>query len=258
MKEFYIFGRPIKTRIGNLHFLTVSEYYDFVMNGYMEALVLNKQDLLKRLKQISSFDENINVIIDVLSRTNLFDFLNIVYEFDVNSEIEDNYVRGLGLVDLYNTFVKMFEFCFKEDVFHRIADNDEFEMYRDMILEINNFPIEKPNPNPEIERFNQLRRLVQKSKGESVTFEAMYTSVGLAFGKDPDDMTLYKFYKYFDRLSQFKNYDTTTLFATVSSDVKIEPWFKSFEEKKNEMQTISEEELFAKAKTSKENKEELK
>lgn len=92
---------------------------------------------------------------------------------------------------------------------------------------------------------------MQKSKGESLTFEAMYTSVGLAFGKDPDDMTLYKFYKYFDRLSQFKNYDTTTLFATVSTDVKIEPWFKSFEEKKNEMQTISEKEVFDKVKVTK-------
>ncbi|HHY96860.1 MAG TPA: hypothetical protein GYA04_02370 [Acholeplasma sp.] len=112
-----------------------------------------------------------------------------------------------------------------------------------MICEINCIDFERPNPNPEIERFNQMRRLMQKNKGESIDFESMYTSVGLAFGKDPDDMTLYKFHKYFARLAQFKNHDTTVLFRTVDNNVKIEPWYKIIEEKKKQLQTISEDML---------------
>ena len=61
-------------------------------------------------------------------------------------------------------------------------------------------------------------------------------------------MTLYKFYKYFDRLSQFKNYDTTTLFTTVSSDVKIEPWFKSFEERKMKCKQLAKKNCLPKLK----------
>lgn len=245
LKEFYILGRPIKTKIGKLYFITVGEYYDFIKKGYLNSLVLTKNDLLIKFKELEKYDENIKILTDILSEMSLFDFLKFIESFSTldENEKQHSYIYILGLYDLYLNFKGMFEFCFKEDVFDKISNNEEFEEYRDLIVEINCIPYEKPNPNPEIEKFNQMRRLIQKHKGESIDFESMYTSVGLAFGKDPDDMTLYKFNKYFSRLAQFKNYDTTTLFATVSSEVKIEPWYKVIKEKKNEQQTITEEEL---------------
>lgn len=245
LKEFYIYGIPIDTKVGKLHFMTVREYYDFIKEGYLNSLVLTKDDLLNKFIMLEKFDENLKVLTEILSEMNLFDFLKFIEGFSTidENQKQQSYVHVLGLFDLYLNFRKMFEFCFKEDVFSKISNSEEFEEYRDLIIEINCIPYEKPNPNPEIEKFNQMRRLIQKHKGESIDFESMYTSVGLAFGKDPDDMTLYKFNKYFSRLAQFKNYDTTTLFATVSSDVKIEPWYKAIEEKKIEQQTIAEEEL---------------
>lgn len=246
LKDFYIYGRPIETKIGKLHFITVGEYYDFIKEGHMNCLILTKEDLINSLKQIEQLDNNIKTIIYILSEVGLFEFIKQLQQHDIDSKRKDSYFHILGLCDLYIKFKNMFEFCFKEDVFDKISTSEEFEAYRDLIMEINCFPNEKPNPNPEIEKYNQMRRFLQQQKGEGITFEAMYTSVGLAFGKDPDEMTLYKFNKYFNRLAQFKSYDTTTLFATVSSDVKIESWYKTIEEKKNDLQTITEEELKSK------------
>ena len=245
LKEFYIYGIPIDTKIGKLHFMTVREYYDFIKEGYLNSLVLTKDDLLNKFIMLEKLDENLKVLTEILSEMNLFEFLKFIEGFSTidENQKQQSYIHVLGLFDLYLNFRKMFEFCFKEDVFSKISNCEEFEEYRDLIIEINCIPYKKPNPNPEIEKYNQMKRLIQKHKGESINFESMYTSVGLVFGKDPDDMTLYKFNKYFSRLAQFKNYDTTTLFATVSSDVKIESWYKVIEENKEELQTISEEEF---------------
>jgi ABC-type uncharacterized transport system ATPase subunit len=67
---------------------------------------------------------------------------------------------------------------------------------------------------------------MKKRKGEEITFETMYTSVWLYIGHVPDELTLYQFHALFSRVAQFKNYDTSTLFATVSKDAKIDPWYK--------------------------------
>lgn len=243
LKEFYIYGRPIETRIGKLHFITVGEYYDFILEGHFSHLTLDKRDLIKRINEMVNNSSDVKPITDAIGNITLFDFVMIMGSKEIKTESEDSYIKLLKLDKLYDGFRELFKFCFKEDVFFKISTSEEFEFYRDLIVEINCIPYEKPNPNPEIERYNQMKRLMQKNKGESINFESMYTSVGLAIGKDPDDMTLYKFNKYFNRLAQFKNYDTSTLFATVSKDAKIEPWYKVIEDKEETQQTISEEEL---------------
>ena len=55
-------------------------------------------------------------------------------------------------------------------------------------------------------------------------------------------MSIYSFNKIFQRIGQFKNYDTSTLFATVSQDVKIDAWYKSTDIEK-ELAYITEEQL---------------
>lgn len=225
--------------------MTVGEYYDFVTKGYLNVLTMTKNELFAKLKNIEQLDQGIETILSILSSVSLFEFLNIMKRYPIEDEKQrqNSVIHLIGLYDLYVTFKDMFEFCFKEDMFDKISSSEEFEMCRDLIIEINCIPYEKPNPNPEIERYNQMKRLMQKNKGESIDWESMYTSVGLALGRDPDDITLYKFHKYFERIAQFKNYDTSTLFATVSDKVKIEPWFKKIEYEEDAPLTISEEQL---------------
>ena len=50
----------------------------------------------------------------------------------------------------------------------------------------------------------------------------MFTSIEAITGRDPNEMTIYRFHKLFERICQIKNYDTSTLFATISSEAKID------------------------------------
>ncbi len=56
-------------------------------------------------------------------------------------------------------------------------------------------------------------------------------------------MTIYQFNKAFDRISVFKNYDTSTLFKTVDVEGKIDitPWYSEIKKKKPS--SITDEEL---------------
>ena len=92
--------------------------------------------------------------------------------------------------------------------------------------------VEKPNPNPEIERRNQLKKLLQQE--QKITFESMFTSIEALTGRDPNKMTIYRFNKLFDRVAQVKNYDSATLLSTAYKDVKVEPWYKEIAVEKKE------------------------
>lgn len=244
LKPFYIYGRPIETPIGKLRFLTVGEWYDFVVEGYLSALLMEKQELEAKLKPLVDLDDGVKTIFDILQQSEYFAFLfNIgVLIDDGGFDLKSSYIYMLGIAHLYEATKKMLEFCFGEDVFNKISNQEEFDFYRDLIVETNCISHEKPNPNPEIEKFNKLKRLMNKNKGHTVDWESMYTSVGLEIGKDPDEMTLYKFHKYFARIAQFKNYDRSVLYSVVS-DNKVEPWYQAIEDKKEELQTISEDKL---------------
>lgn len=214
-----------------------------MIDGYLSVLLIDKQQIINNLKRFVLIDGNVQQIIDILSESDFFSFLKMVGELinNENFDLENSYIYTLGIVDLYYKIVDMFKFCFKEDVFDKISNNEEFEEYRDLIMEINCIFYEKPNPNPEIEKFKRYERIMQEKKHGKVTFESMYTSVGLALGKDPDYMTLYKFHKYFERLMQFKNNEATTLFATVSDKIEIVPWYQHIE--KEEEEYITEQQL---------------
>lgn len=126
--------------------------------------------------------------------------------------------------NLYQNYKDLFYLCFGEDVFHKIADDKELQYYLDLIKRMNHLRYEKPSSNPEIERFNIMKR---KNNKDGVNFEAVYTSVWIATGSKPSDMYIYEMYALFYRECQFKGHRLTSLFATVAKDQKIESWCKS-------------------------------
>jgi hypothetical protein len=56
-------------------------------------------------------------------------------------------------------------------------------------------------------------------------------------------MTVLQLYSVFYRLGAFKNYETTTLFATVSGDVKIESWSKKIDMYERETSRIKKQDF---------------
>lgn len=244
--ELYILGNPIDTRIGKLYPVKIKDYYEFLKHQY--TLLFEIDDLVKIFKMICQQDSSYNFFVNYLKSSNLFDFL-CLFKQDEPREIKWMY-------EFYIKFKELFQFCFKEDVFDLIQSNEEFEEYRELIKNVNYIKVEKPNPNPEIERRNKLKRLLEQNRNDNITFEAMFTSIEAITGRDPNEMTIYRFHKLFERICQIKNYDTSTLFATISSEAKIEPWYKDIAISAKNENYITEEQL-RKAKLNKKLQQDL-
>lgn len=203
IRDLYILGQPIDTNIGKIHFLTVKEYTEFTKYiPYLEAEKFEVIDYIKKL------DKSVGKTLEDAS------FLEIIH--------------GLkNALELYSMFKGLFQLCFKNDVFDLIGSDEEFEHYRDLIRKMNGVQHEVKNPNPEIQYFNDLKKKYDKKKSNgNISFESIYTSVWLQSGINPNELTVYQLYALFSRITQFKNYDTTVLYNSVSGEVPIEAWYK--------------------------------
>ncbi len=200
IKEFYILCEPIETRIGTIRFFKVNEYLQLAK--YMQLIFLTKKDLLKGMPKD---------VKDQFAEVSFLDLIKYLSNQDFN---------------LYQNYKDLFYLCFGEDVFRKIADDKELQYYLDLIKRMNHLRYEKPSSNPEIERFNIMKR---KNNKDGVNFEAVYTSVWIATGSRPSDMYIYEMYALFYRECQFKGHKLTSLFATVAKDQKIESWCKSID-----------------------------
>ena len=232
IEEFYILGVPIKTKIGILYPIYMSHYW--IIDKYIYVLALEKEDVLAHLGNLSKINEDFDILFDCAKAIGLYELV---------CSFKSNEYEGFFLNDLYKQYKELFEFCFREDVFDKIQNSEELEHYIGIIKGLNDIKYNKPNPNPEIAKFDMLERQLQEAKGEIVTFEAMYTSNLITSGVHPNKMTVYQFNKAFDRLGQFKNYETTTLFKTVDVENKIdiELWYSEI--KKKEPNIITGEQL---------------
>lgn len=240
IKEFYIIGDPIDTELGALYPIRIKDYPYFIK--HINTVLFDKRDLLFFLNGAAAQNNEMQPLLDLANEMSLFDF--IMY---FSGEI----YNGSFLYELYEQYKGLFKFCFRNDVFDKIPNNDEFEFYISLIKDFNDLNQEKISHNPEIARFDRMKRLLAEAKGESITFEAMYTSILLSSNTHPNDMTLYQFNKAFDRITQYKANDTTTLFSTVSNEVDIIPWYGS---KPKETKSFITEEQLNQARANKQNK----
>lgn len=219
IKELYVLGQPIDTKIGQLHFVKVKDYPKFVK--YTPYLELDKITILKAIAKIDK---------DIVKEMKDVSFLTLI------TELKD-------VFEVYDVFRDLFLYLFEEDVFDKVESDEDLEYYKDLIRKMNNLSHEEKNPNPEIQYFIELKKKYKqnKSNGE-ISFESIYTSVWTHLGISPDNLTIYQMYALFSRIGQFKNYETTTLYSTVSGEVKIEPWYKHIDlNKKDEEKTSLDE-----------------
>ncbi len=232
IEEFYILGVPIKTRIGILYPIYMSHYW--IINKYIHVLALEKDDVIQYLSTLSTINEDFET---------LFDCAKVIGLYELICSFKSDEYEGFFFNDLYQQYKELFTFCFREDVFDNIQDSEELKHYIEIIKGLNDIKYNKPNPDPEMARFDEMERQLQEAKGEVVTFEAMYTSNLITSGIHPNEMTVYQFNKAFDRIGQFKNYETSTLFKTVDIENKIDIEFWYSEIKKKEPLSITKEEV---------------
>jgi succinate dehydrogenase flavin-adding protein (antitoxin of CptAB toxin-antitoxin module) len=233
--DLYVLGddkNPIETPIGECRFVKVHEWSKLLIYG--QWLSRSKYDLLNEIEGLDEDKKKQMTIL--LSKIPMFDF---IMEF-----------KQWGFYNIYNEIFEFFFNKYEEDkknninMFDKIINQDEFEKYIQLIKNINCIrENEKPNPNPEIEKFNRYKREKDEKSSCKITFESMYTSVWTELGTNPSEMTIYQFNKVFDRIKIFKTYDATTLFSTVSNDVKIIQWCSEEENEKDTRKRMSMEEI---------------
>jgi hypothetical protein len=218
IKEFYILGLPIDTDIGQCEFIKVKEYPDYFAD--LQIMSLNKLHIIYKYHEINKNHEFDDVIKE-LEKLTLFEIVTGI------PEIQMAY---------YRVFLKVFG---NEEALYKI-NNQNFDYYRKLIMDMNCVKEEVINPNPEIQRFIEKSKRVKQQESEPLTFADIVSSVvgynGLSY-RDINEMTVYQLYMTFHRIAQIKGYDTSTLFATVSTEkIKIESWCKHinlFEEEKH-------------------------
>lgn len=216
--KFYILGLPIETEIGICNFLKVKEYPDYFMD--LQVLGMTKNHVISEYTKVNK-DGNLDELIEELYRVELPE---IVFGIP---EIKESYIR---------IFSKVFN---NEDAFGLLTDQN-FSYFRLLIMTMNGMKEEAVNPNPEIQKAIERSKRVKGREGDKFEFADMVTSIvgfnGLTYDAI-NEFSIYQLYMTFYRISQIKNYDTSTLFATVSTEkIDIESWSKHinmFEEDKH-------------------------
>lgn len=227
-KELWILENPVETEIGSCKFIKVKDYEKLLL--FSSVLQIDKQKSIQFIKDNYNTMPEIDQVVESL---NALPFIQIIKE-----------VKWLGLYDGYKA---LFDFCFETNkspeenigVFDLIKSDDELKFYVDLIKEMNCIEFEKENPNPELAYYDKLARLAKERKGDILTFKSMVTNVGLWMGKDVLDISIYSLHEYFNTLATNKNYDTSTLFKTASTEpIEIIPWYSDSTAKKSQLSEI--------------------
>lgn len=223
--EFYILGLPIETEIGECNFLKVREYPEYFMD--LQVVALTKIHIYNKYHELNK-DGSLNEFLEHLNNASLFEITSSI------PQISESYEK---------LFQKVFD---NKKILNQI-DEKNFSYYRSLVLKMNGIKEEEVNPNPEIQRAIERSRRVKSQDGDKLEFADIVTSIighnGLTYD-DLNEFTIFQLYMTFHRIAQIKNYDTSTLFATVASDkIKIDSWSKHINLFEDEKHGISREEF---------------
>lgn len=219
--SMWVLGLKLKTPYGYVRPLKVKEYPIYYQ--HIEFLKLQGWEITKFiLREIKGTSVEDSIKSDLKNNSFLTCVQNNVFQ------LRNQYL------EIFNIFVDDFE-----DKYLWQMTQSEFDDFRKLILAFNGVEFVEANPNPEIQKFNVMKSIINRSKGSQVTFDSIVTSVAVGGGFRPHDIvdfTLYQLHAYFKRIEFFKMYDTTTLYKTVDAkdSIKIIDWFKSAKDKEEE------------------------
>lgn len=229
-RDMYIFGRPEETAFGKVNFLTYPEY-------------------LENIVDISVISQNVYHIYHQIRKNIDMDDKNQVKEAELIKE--ESLYNIIGSVPQYlQSYVNIFSMVLDNndgDTIKEIISSEEnFNFMRDLVMDMNMITEEEVSPNPEVQRGIEMSRKIRGQKSGEQSFTDIVTSIVASTSNSFDDvcnMTVFQVYSIFSRIGAIKEYDTTTLFATVSGDVEIESWAKHIDLFKKEVSAIKKEEF---------------
>jgi len=225
IKEFYILGEPIETEIGKFEFLKVKEYPNYFID--LQTVSLSKDKIIIKYGEINKSGD-LDEFLNELKQCSLYEIVTQI------PELNQSYS---------NLMLKLLN---NEDGI-KLVNSENFDYVRNLVMEMNFQKEEKVNPNLEIQRAIERSRRVKSQDSENLEFVDIVSSMvgfnGLSY-KDINEFTIYQLYMTYYRIAQIKNYDTSTLFATVSPDkIKIDSWSKHINPFEDEKHFVSQDEF---------------
>lgn len=207
-EDFYAFGLPIETELGNFYSLRVKDYPSYAL--HLQIMQLTKGQIIQNYRKLSEGEE-VEKLLEELGKLSLFQIVS----------------NDQTLKHSYNI---VFNKCFnREYVLHDIHDDEKlFEYCRKLVLKTNVLKEEHINPNPEIQSFIERSKKAKSQGQEKFTLSDMISSVVMISGVGYQEImgwTMYQLHTSFYRAAKVMNYNTSTLFSTVSTEkVEITAW----------------------------------
>lgn len=231
----YLFGEPQDFAMGDgetvkVRFLSYKEY--LINMGYLSLM---NQDVLhiyyQYQKVLDIKDKKIQEALETLKNDRLF---NIV---SGNAEFASSYLK------IFATVLDMHSEIEVESALTRLFEDEQlFIKMRELVLDMQMLVADEVSPNPEIQKGIEISRKIKSSGKDSPTFADIVSSIVAGTSNsftEVCNMTVIQVYSLFYRIGAFKNYDTSTLFATVSPDISIESWNKKIDMYETNGSTIS-------------------
>lgn len=230
LEEFYILGEPIETEIGVCEFLKVKEYPDYFSD--LQLFSWSKEEIVYHYHKIN--ENNImDELIEEIKQNSLFEIITSIPEFNT-------------------AYSKIFSKVFNDESILPKFNEDNFCYYRKLVMRMNGIKEEEINPNPEIQEWVEKSKRVKSQNQDEIHFSDIISSVVVYAGRSYEEVrnwSLLQLYHSFHRIGYFKNYDTSTLFSTVSSDkIDIKSWGTHIDLFENEKHVITRDELAKKKK----------
>ncbi|ULN54907.1 hypothetical protein [Bacillus subtilis] len=205
LKDFFFLGKPIQTEIGEIDFIRLKDYPLYTKE--LSMLRMNKKSLIKEYSRFNE-DGSLDPFIIEMKKRDLYEIVHSV------------------LPDFHEAYFKVFsKVLINKDSLSLIGTHN-FPRLRKLILDMHCITEDKVVDNDELQEFHDISKSLKQQDSQS-DLKDIVSCVAAFNGytyEEISEMTMYQLYLSFYRMAEVMNYNTTTLFATVSPDVKVSDW----------------------------------
>lgn len=222
-KEYFIFGKSLETPFGTIRFYSYKEYQE-----RMKELSIISFSMLKFYYLFRSF------LIEQKAPRSDRKALMSLKEMDLYDFLRTSYLQGdKGYLEAYMTVFSDLitnenDVDFTDpEVYFKYMDHEQFYELREIVMTMNLLKEEKMSPNPRVQEFlEKSKRFKNKGKVAPNT-ETIFSSIFIESGVPYSEllkMTAYQILATYSRIHAHKDFEISSLFATVSGEVEISPW----------------------------------
>lgn len=201
----YIFGKPDYIEsIGNVYPVKLKDYDEFIdLSVY---LYFNKQHFPDLVQDFSLFE----LLINGLSEEGIIDVLKRLFQIVLKQDV--------SFIDNY------YEFYFQLENGNKI-NKDNYDELRKVVMKQNLMFEQKVYKSKLVQEWANKSLKEKVKKGIKIEFEDMITTVSVFTGKhywDLAEYTIYQLKADFNRITKFKNYDSSVAMKCAGADVPLE------------------------------------